>query len=90
MRNMLVVLLLAASALFSVAGYAYSNDLNEASLTSHHHYINKYGQDVHSPSRSVSGSVPSGASAQCGDGTYSFSKHHQGTCSRHGGVAEWM
>ena len=27
--------------------------------------------------------------AICGDGTLSFSHHHRGTCSHHGGVAEW-
>ncbi|HEV7658377.1 MAG TPA: DUF3761 domain-containing protein [Allosphingosinicella sp.] len=30
-----------------------------------------------------------GASAKCRDGTYSHSKHRSGTCSHHGGVAEW-
>ncbi|MBK3821805.1 DUF3761 domain-containing protein [Paraburkholderia aspalathi] len=62
---------------------------NEAELTSHGHYINKSGQDVHSPAKTKSGGVPAGASARCADGTYSFSRHHSGTCSRHGGVAEW-
>jgi Protein of unknown function (DUF3761) len=33
---------------------------------------------------------PPGATARCRDGTYSFSQHHQGTCSHHGGVAEWL
>jgi hypothetical protein len=33
---------------------------------------------------------PSGAIAQCKDGTYSHAKTHQGACSRHGGVAKWM
>lgn len=28
-----------------------------------------------------------GATAKCNDGTYSYSQHHQGTCSHHGGVA---
>jgi hypothetical protein len=27
--------------------------------------------------------------ARCNDGTYSSSSHRQGTCSHHGGVAEW-
>ena len=27
--------------------------------------------------------------ASCRDGTLSFSQHHQGTCSYHGGVAAW-
>jgi hypothetical protein len=34
--------------------------------------------------------VPAGASAQCRDGSYSFSQHRRGTCSHHGGVALWM
>ncbi|WP_273830558.1 DUF3761 domain-containing protein [Serratia bockelmannii] len=31
-----------------------------------------------------------GATAKCRDDPYSFSQHHRGTCSRHGGVAEWL
>lgn len=27
--------------------------------------------------------------AICRDGSYSYSQHRQGTCSRHGGVSEW-
>jgi hypothetical protein len=27
--------------------------------------------------------------ARCADGTYSYSAHHSGTCSWHGGVAQW-
>src|SRR5665213_301752 len=38
----------------------------------------------------VAGSVPPGASAQCRDGTYSYSQHRSGTCSHHGGVAVWL
>ncbi|HZQ29492.1 MAG TPA: DUF3761 domain-containing protein [Patescibacteria group bacterium] len=34
--------------------------------------------------------VPNGASAICRDGTYSFSQHRRGTCSHHGGVAQWL
>jgi hypothetical protein len=30
-----------------------------------------------------------GSSAQCRDGSYSHSRHHSGTCSGHGGVAQW-
>jgi Protein of unknown function (DUF3761) len=33
---------------------------------------------------------PPGATAQCRDGTYSYSQHHSGTCSYHGGVAVWL
>jgi hypothetical protein len=40
-------------------------------------------------STTTQGSVPVGATAQCDDGTYSYSESHRGTCSRHGGVAQW-
>lgn len=33
---------------------------------------------------------PSAATARCRDGSYSYSQHRQGTCSHHGGVAEWL
>ena len=31
-----------------------------------------------------------GATAKCKDGSYSHSKTHTGTCSKHGGVGEWL
>lgn len=34
--------------------------------------------------------APSGASARCRDGTYSYSRNRRGTCSHHGGVREWL
>jgi hypothetical protein len=39
--------------------------------------------------RALAGAPP-GATARCGDGTYSFSATHSGTCSHHGGVAVWL
>jgi hypothetical protein len=33
---------------------------------------------------------PAGATAICRDGDYSYSTHHTGTCSGHGGVSEWL
>jgi len=48
-------------------------------------YTNVDGNQVPSPS-----SNPSGATAQCNDGTYSYSQNHSGTCSHHGGVASWL
>lgn len=59
-----------------------------AGLSNNNHYTNVDGNQVHSPAYSAT--VPSGASAQCRDGTYSFSQHRSGTCSHHGGVAEWL
>lgn len=57
-------------------------------LSNDNTYINSEGNEVHSPAYAPS--VPAGASALCGDGTYSFSQNRRGTCSRHGGVAEWL
>jgi hypothetical protein len=34
--------------------------------------------------------APPGATALCKDGTYSFSQTRSGTCSHHGGVAQWL
>jgi len=51
-------------------------------------YMNTYGNEVCSPYNS--NSAPSGATAQCRDGTYSFSQSRSGTCSHHGGVETWL
>ena len=51
-------------------------------------YVNTYGNTVCRPYSSSS--APAGASAQCSDGTYSFSQTRRGTCSHHGGVATWL
>jgi hypothetical protein len=59
------------------------------SLSNNDHYTNSDGVKVHSPAYS-SGGVPAPATAQCRDGTYSFSQHRSGTCSHHGGVDHWL
>ncbi len=51
------------------------------------YYTNEDGQEVHRPV-CVTGHQ-AGETAICNDGSHSFSKHHTGTCSHHGGVAEW-
>jgi hypothetical protein len=48
-------------------------------------YVNSQGHYVPSPSNN-----PAGATARCNDGTYSYSQNHSGTCSHHGGVANWL
>lgn len=53
-------------------------------------YTNSAGVRVHSPAHTDTGAAPAGASAQCRDGSYSFSMSHRGTCSHHGGVARWL
>jgi uncharacterized protein DUF3761 len=52
------------------------------------YYRNSDGVCVHRPVSSDT--APPGATAQCRDGTYSFSQHRSGTCSGHGGVAQWL
>ena len=59
---------------------------DEANLSRHDCYINHDGNLVHRSARGSSGQ-PQGATALCRDGTYSFSQHHDGTCSHHGDVA---
>jgi len=54
------------------------------------HYRNVDGDVVHSPAHTDTGATPAGASAQCRDGSFSFSAHRRGTCSHHGGVARWL
>jgi nucleoid-associated protein YgaU len=49
------------------------------------YYRNSDGNCVHRP-----GDNPSGATAQCKDGSYSYSQHRSGTCSGHGGVKTWL
>ena len=51
-------------------------------------YVNVSGNTVCSPETAAT--APAGATAQCNDGTYSFSQHHSGTCSGHGGVEGWL
>jgi len=52
------------------------------------YYTNSAGHQVHRPMQSPS--QPQGATAQCRDGSWSFSENHRGTCSHHGGVARWL
>lgn len=59
-------------------------------LSNNNYYTNSAGNQVHSPAYSADGSAPDGATAECVDGTYSFSQSRRGTCSHHGGVARWL
>lgn len=61
-----------------------------SNLSNDNYYTNSVGNQVHSPSYTEDNSIPVGASARCRDGTYSFSQSRRGTCSYHGGVAQWL
>jgi hypothetical protein len=52
-------------------------------------YVNSAGNTVCKPEESSTG-PPAGATAECTDGTYSFSESRSGTCSSHDGVARWL
>lgn len=78
----------AASITPRIEGYWTPALAPQPNLSNDDYYTNVNGNTVHSPA--YSDSVPAGASARCRDGTYSFSQNRRGTCSRHGGVAEWL
>lgn len=65
-----------------------NTDYASAPPSTNDFYTNVDGNKIQSPT--YYDSQPTGASAICGDGTYSFSQHRQGTCSHHGGVDEWL
>jgi uncharacterized protein YgiM (DUF1202 family) len=52
------------------------------------YYKNSKGEKVQSPT--YYRVPPTGATAECRDGTYSFSHSRRGTCSHHGGVKRWL
>jgi hypothetical protein len=96
LRAFAVTALIAASVVWAPGAFGYRGDQyqyqpqpDESDLDNHGHYVNHDGNVIHSPAHTRSGTVPAGATAQCRDGSYSFSQHHSGTCSRHGGVASW-
>ncbi len=49
-----------------------------------------HGRFTKCPPPVAAPAAPTGATAKCKDGTYSMSQHHSGTCSHHGGVAQWL
>jgi resuscitation-promoting factor RpfB len=60
----------------------------QANCTNNGTYVNSQGQRVPRPENCSA--PPKGATAQCRDGSYSFSQSRRGTCSHHGGVAKWL
>jgi hypothetical protein len=59
----------------------------QANCTNNGTYVNSKGQKVPRPENCST--PPKGATAQCRDGSYSFSQR-RGTCSHHGGVSKWL
>jgi hypothetical protein len=69
-----------------VIGFASQAGVALAYECNNNHYVNSSGHLVHSPS---CGREPLHHAADCRDGSISYSEHHRGTCSHHGGVAHW-
>jgi uncharacterized protein DUF3761 len=82
-----LVLTMVASASAQYAPSTRCAQPDEKNLASHNCYTNRDGQPTHAPSRTYDGAPPSGATARCADGTYSYSQNRSGTCSHHGGIA---
>lgn len=90
LRIFVLVVAMLLSANVDAKGHRTPRQTPESQLIEHGHYVNSDGNVVHSPAHTISGRAPSGATAQCRDGTYSFSQHRRGTCSHHGGVEDWL
>jgi len=97
-----LLLSLAATALFATSALAQQAVPQQARPSYFHHaapgavmveggyYTNRDGIQVHRPAHTTNDQPPAGASAQCGDGSFSFSLNRRGTCSHHGGVTRWL
>lgn len=68
---------------FALLALALAAPAHARGIHSHHrhsaYYTNVSGHRIHAPVHAAR--APAGASAQCRDGSYSFSEHHQGTPS---------
>ena len=80
--RMMVMLVLAVLA--SVPSQARERDYGSGGG----YYQSSDGQEVHGPTRGVE-AADGPVTATCRDGTTSYSHHHSGTCSGHGGVGQW-
>ena len=93
MRKIALAMALAAIA-FSAGVDARSHHYRSQNPSSYNYYNGgayytaASGDLVHRPVQASS--APDGATARCYDGTYSFSESRRGTCSHHGGVANWL
>jgi hypothetical protein len=72
----------------SASTNARNSPATQTTCTDNGTYVNGHGQKVERPENCSS--APQGATAQCRDGTYSFSRTRRGTCSHHGRVAKWL
>src|SRR4051812_44399299 len=90
LRTSLFALMVAAGSIGLHAPALYAKQATSATCVNAGSYTNVNGKAVLRPEQCKGPSVPAGASAQCRDGSFSFSQNHRGTCSGHGGVARWL
>lgn len=74
-------------AIVAVIASTYAGFAAPACRDAHGTYTNSSGHEIRDPA-CVTGHIP-GETAICQDGSHSMSEHRRGTCSRHGGVAQW-
>ncbi len=80
--------LLHVSSTTEARGYPYHHNSISQAFGADVFYTNARGHSVHRPM--TASARPSGATARCLDGSWSFSESHRGTCSHHGGVSRWL
>ena len=68
--------------------HSHSHPHSHSSGHSGHHWFSFFGHRIHRPGNS--NTVLSGATAECNDGTYSFSESKQEACFNQGGVKRWL
>jgi hypothetical protein len=85
LRRLLALAVVVASLVAGSTTAAQARPTVQGALCSVGYYKNVNGKCVRRPSHD-----PRGTTAQCRDGTYSYSKHASGTCSHHGGVRRWI
>lgn len=88
LKRNFVSAVLAAVVFGLVSPAAPSQALVQVPMCSANQYKNSYGKCVNRPRKAPR--APAGATAQCRDGSWSFSQHRSGTCSHHGGVSRWL
>jgi hypothetical protein len=79
----LMLVLLAIPVLSTILGQI---SVADAYTCNNREYVNSSGHVIHSPS---CGRESPRHTATCRDGSISYSEHNRGTCSSHGGVADW-
>ena len=92
MQKVISVPLLATAAAVGIGSAAAVPTAEPATLLacSSGTYQNVDGLCISDEQAPTGSGAPSGATAVCKDGSYSFSTHHTGTCSGHHGVSQWL